>query len=77
MNEQIKKLAELASDKWVGGEFFDREKFAKLIVEECIQCGDKLAKCYIDNHPEQEQAWLLASIADYSSEIKRHFGVEE
>lgn len=37
MNERIKQLAEQATDKWVGGEFFDREKFAELIVRECAQ----------------------------------------
>ena len=53
------------------------EKFAELIVRECIKQGDTLAKHYIDTHPEQEQVMLLASIADYSKEIKKHFGVEE
>lgn len=53
------------------------EKFAELIIEECIERGDTLAKHYIDTHPEQEQVMLLASIADYSNEIKKHFGIEE
>ncbi len=53
------------------------KKFAELIIEECIEQGDTLAKHYIDTHPEQEQVMLLASIADYSNEIKKHFGVEE
>ena len=53
------------------------EKFAELVVEECLKCGDLLVSHYIDAHPEQEQALLLAAIADYSSEIKKHFGVEE
>jgi phage pi2 protein 07 len=35
MNERIRELAEQATDKWVGGEFFDREKFAELIIAEC------------------------------------------
>ena len=54
----------------------DLQKFAELIVKECIEQGDTLAKHYIDTHPEQEQVMLLASIADYSNEIKQHFGVE-
>ena len=37
MNERIRELAEQATDKWVGGQFFDREKFAELIVRECIE----------------------------------------
>lgn len=51
-------------------------KFAELIVQECIGQGDALANHYINTHPEQEQVMLLASIADYSNEIKKHFGVE-
>ena len=34
MNERIRELAEQATDKWVGGQFFDREKFAELIIRE-------------------------------------------
>ena len=51
--------------------------FAELIVRECIEQGNTLANHYINTHPEQEQVMLLASIADYSNEIKKHFGVEE
>lgn len=90
MNERIRKLAEQAgfyfydmhnvngedlgetieADSWTAA-----DKFAELIVRECLKCGDKLAKCYIENHPEYEQAWLLASIADYSRQIGLTFGV--
>jgi len=52
-------------------------KFAELLIKECIERGNDLAKHYINNHSEQEQVFLLASIADYSNEIKKHFGVEE
>jgi hypothetical protein len=41
MNERIKQLAEQASDKWLGGEFFDREKFAELIVRECAKVANE------------------------------------
>jgi hypothetical protein len=37
MNERIRELAEQATDKWVGGEFFDREKFAESIIKECCK----------------------------------------
>jgi hypothetical protein len=46
-------------------------------VRECLGCSNNLANHYIDNHSEKEQTLLLASIADYSNEIKKHFGVEE
>ena len=52
-------------------------KLAELLIKECIERGNDLAKHYINNHSEQEQVFLLASIADYSNEIKKHFGVEE
>ena len=86
MNERIRELAEQAGQYAVSDNssmVFDvwkkryTEKFAELIVRECIEQGDTLAKHYIDTHPEQEQVMLLASIADYSKEIKKHFGVEE
>jgi hypothetical protein len=54
-----------------------KDKFAELLVLECIERGNDLAKHYINNHSEQEQVFLLASIADYSNEIKKHFGVQE
>lgn len=37
MNERIKELAEQATDKEHGYSFFDREKFAELIVKECAE----------------------------------------
>jgi len=86
MNEQIKALMgqtldEKFSGTWSTMDMQDlqkfAERFAELIVRECLEQGSILAKHYIDTHPEQEQVMLLASIADYSSEIKKHFGVEE
>ena len=77
MDKRIKELAEQCWDRRLDGVHFDQEKFAELIVRECLEQGSILAKHYIDTHPEQEQVMLLASIADYSSEIKKHFGVEE
>ena len=81
MNERILKLYDQATilednGDYVAGEL-DPVKFAELIVRECIERGNDLAKHYINNHSEQEQVFLLASIADYSNEIKKHFGVEE
>jgi hypothetical protein len=77
MNDRWSELAEECWDMRVNEWHFDQEMFAELIIKECIKQGDTLAKHYIDAHPEQEQVMLLASIADYSNEIKRHFGVEE
>jgi hypothetical protein len=88
MNERIKDLLEEAGLVSYGEDtgfynipapaFLSRiDRLAELIVRECLEQGSILAKHYIDTHPEQEQVMLLASIADYSSEIKKHFGVEE
>ena len=79
MNERIREL--MIQSMIETGRYQDvqktYEKFAELIVQECIKQGDTLAKHYIDTHLEQEQVMLLASIADYSNEIKQHFGVDE
>jgi hypothetical protein len=82
MNERIRKLMENASS----GACYDIDEntlvgleidiFADLIISECIESGNNLINHYINNHSEQEQAPLLAAIADYSNEIKKHFGVE-
>ena len=82
MNERIRELAEQARKHFPktesSGEFwvFDEQKFAELIVRECMECSDPLIRHYIDKHPEQEQAFLLAAIADYQARLKKHFGVE-
>jgi hypothetical protein len=90
MNERIKQLAEKAGfvlwgeETWNPGDAIDWSsrydaeltKFVELIVKECLGCSNNLANHYIDNHSEKEQTLLLASIADYSNEIKKHFGVE-
>jgi hypothetical protein len=70
MNEQLEKLE---AQCWIhrgGYHRFDREKFAKLIVQECANTikSNQWAK---DN-----QAWSKGM--QYSAElIKEHFGVEE
>jgi hypothetical protein len=72
MNERIRELAEQV----YGSAHHDDFKFAELIVRECLEQSSILANHYIDTHSEQEQVMLLASIADCSSQIKKHFGVE-
>ena len=51
MNRKIKELAEQAETKEIGYYFFDREKFAELIVQECISCvGSQGDKVYLKKH---------------------------
>jgi len=54
--------------KWMGVEH--AEKFAELIVKECLHIRSKLAAHYIETHTEREQALLLASLEDYATLIK-------
>jgi hypothetical protein len=85
MNGRIKELSKKAAnyantyddagaDIWF--EMYN-QKFAELLIKECIECGNNLANHYINNYSEQEHTFLLAAIADYSNEIEKHFGVKK
>ena len=83
MNERIRELAEQATTivEMVGPQGyassyanFDREKFAELIVRECINIGDNYEDI-LGNEPECFNCRKVAyGIVD---KIKKHFGVEE
>jgi tRNA A37 threonylcarbamoyladenosine dehydratase len=72
MNERIKELAEQATDTVENvnpdtgithhREFFDKEKFAQLIVQECASMVDLYGR------------WVLYD--KLAVKIKKHFGVE-
>ena len=81
MNERIKLLADKATsivesppnrEGWTSSyAYFDKEKFAELIVKECIQA------CI-----NEGRTFEVASAGEYSSNlyataIRKHFGVEE
>jgi len=81
MNERIRQLAEQATSFDFGGErgfdgvnpreFFDKEKFAELIVRECIltiQMGITR-----DGHNTEKYQRSIKHI----KQIKEHFGVKE
>jgi hypothetical protein len=76
MNERIKELAERAGYKHpdaVGRcedyAYFDHEKFAELIVRECVAiCQDIDGEDSLDGRCARQ---------DCSVEIREHFGVEE
>ena len=85
MNERIKELAEqsgLKVESWMTNppkpfqilsstEQF--EKFAELIVRECIGCCESVIS---DPVPESVDTWLNGG-SQCIDEIKQHFGVEE
>ena len=72
MNERIKLLAEQATDKEYGYSFFDREKFAELIIAECIM---QIEKNFAGSVHTMAQAHNLA-VTKCKQSVKEHFGVE-
>jgi len=77
MNERIKQLAEQAGAGWdhkyhwyVGSETM--QKFAELIVRECVEVCNSVAKDRAGYH-DREGGDTAYSCGD---EIKEHFGVE-
>ena len=75
MNERIKELIKQATTieehKWgVSYDNFDKEKFAELIVGECVRVVE-------GGHFLHDQAPTALFAKECSGAIKRHFGVEE
>ena len=83
MNERIKELAEQATDTVEivnpdtgithNREFFDKEKFAELIVQECTSICAKQAWESRTNDDWTE----YNALSRVAGQIKKHFGVEE
>ena len=78
MNERIRQLAEQATS--IQGptpynpltfEVFDKEKFAELIVRECIEIVEYKGRKIGTKHP------VGFNLMDAAWDIKEHFGVEE
>lgn len=80
MNERIQELAEQAAKfsaimALPAGESGDKlfvEKFAELIVQECVQVVENISPGYKDYRDQIEDAFRR----DCVEEIKQHFGVE-
>jgi len=87
MNERIKQLWAQAGGNYDGGNqhtwpqytIDDPEKFAELIVRECISIVDEQKECL----HEEEKYWqdrdygYALAVNDASKGIKQFFGVEE
>lgn len=75
MNERIRELYiqtanETADGKeWAIGGLHNVEKFAELIVQECVN--------WIDGSPATEEGTLILSKSFIIANLKQHFGVEE
>jgi hypothetical protein len=79
MNERIKELIKQATTveehKWgVSYDKFDKEKFAELIVRECVKLCE-----HESNDDEYDQFDMGQSVKaeNIKTSIKQHFGVEE
>lgn len=67
MNQQIKTLVEQATTEESDGfKYFDKEKFAELIVRECARVAN-------DSNQSKNRA-VGVSVGDV---VREHFGVEE
>ena len=80
MNERIQKLIEQATSTQgptpynpLTFEVFDKEKFAQLIVQECMACSTWVGKV---NKNVKEPGPMHTAHA-INQRIKKHFGVEE
>ena len=77
MNERIQQIAEqaglLGPSSRVGNSHEATEKFAELIVRECIGVVENLSPGYKDYRDQIEDAFRR----DCVEEMKKHFGVEE
>jgi hypothetical protein len=78
MNERIEKILEQCQIETYGvnGELlefgFDAEKFAELIVRECVRIISKRKNQAIDDELNVDEAMSMAEI-----DLEEHFGVEE
>jgi hypothetical protein len=66
MNERIRQLRAQATDDILGVKILDDEKFAELIVQECVRYFNE------DYQRDFDSLWR----EDLSKGIKKHFGVE-
>jgi hypothetical protein len=62
MNERINELAKQATEDILGVKILNKDRFAELIVRECV--------CVSENHLSDEAAGYIRQA------IKEHFGVE-
>ncbi len=81
MNERIRQLANEAGlqpfedcgPKYV----YKMERFAELIVRECISVVDKLVPPGYQDYPDYKDQVERSFRIECVAEIKKHFGVEE
>ena len=80
MNERIKELAKQCTSwsegsTWTSREVFDKEKFAELIVKECVNRIEQNR-----SSGENTDSWTITrdmAFHQMKEDLKKHFGVEE
>jgi hypothetical protein len=85
MNERVKQLAELSKSfktMIVDGKMqsvlvIDPERFAELIVAECIGVVNKTDPPGYEDYPDYRDQIEKSFRIECVTEIKKHFGVEE
>jgi len=84
MNERIKELVKQATTieehKWgVSYDNFDKEKFAELIVQECVGITDDLVNRNVDGSWTSNELYTdyNGALFEVKRRIQEHFGVEE
>ena len=73
MNDRIRELASQCWDRRLDGMHFDQEKFAELIVKECVHVALKDALPDWGNQASEANAQCVK----IASDLKKHFGVEQ
>ena len=78
MNERIKELA-IQAGFYANPDIEKFEKFAQLIVQECISIVEEQKECLCEEHQywsDHDYGYEMA-VNDASKGIKQFFGVEE
>ena len=79
MNERVVELIKQSgtdvSGKWMS--MYQVEKFAELIVKECLAHGKLTQSQAVVNGSEEYNAGREMGIEVFMNQIKKHFGVEE
>jgi hypothetical protein len=75
MNRHIKRLAKQAEDRMLGYSYFDREKFAESIIQECMDIiAPYMLRKYADGRVEMHDPGR--PLHHPIMEIKEHFGMK-
>jgi hypothetical protein len=69
----LEKFAAQSLVEYEGELIFSKEKFAELIVRECISMADKESERYSN----LDQEYCSMAMDNYRELVRKHFGVEE